>query len=146
MADLGLRTTGSAYAGPVVDVVGRQRRVAAVLGAEALLTLGVAAWQLLGLSLGDAERPEVAWGSSTYFLLVAAVVCALAVFAWRGAQWVYGPTVFLQVLALPLAASMATEGLWLGAVLLGATAIAGLVLLISEQGREAYGRNTLGQS
>lgn len=115
-----------------------------VLAAEGLLTLGVAAWQLLGLSQGAAERPEVAWGSSTYFLLVAAVVAALAVFAWRGARWVYGPTVFLQVLALPLAATMAFEGLWVGAALLGVAAAAGLVLLVSEQGREAYGRDTLG--
>jgi hypothetical protein len=115
-----------------------------VLGAEAVLTLGVAGWQLAGLSRGAAERPEVAWGSSTYFLLVAAVVATLAVFAWRGARWIYGPTVFLQVLALPLAATMAVEGLWLGAALLGATAVAGLVLLLGEQGRHAYGRDTLG--
>lgn len=126
------------------EAVQRQRRVAMVLAAEALLTLGVAAWQLLGLSQGAAERPEVAWGSSTYFLLVAGVVATLAVFAWRGARWVYGPTVFLQVLALPLAVTMAVEGLWLGSVLLGATAVAGLVLLVSESGREAYGRNSLG--
>lgn len=135
-----------AYPGRVVDVEQRHRRVAGVLAAEALLTLGVAGWQLLGLSQGAAERPEVAWGSSTYFLLVAAVVATLAYFAWRGAHWVYGPTVFLQVLALPLAATMAVEGLWLGAALLGATAVVGLVLLVSEDGREAYGRHTLGQS
>ncbi len=117
-----------------------------MLAAESLLTLGVAGWQLLGLSQGDAGRPEVAVGSSTYFLLVAVVVAALAVFAWRGARWVYGPAVFLQVLALPMAATMAVEGLWLGTVLLGGVAVLGLVLLVSEQGREAYGRNELGRS
>jgi len=135
-----------AYPGLVVGLVHRQQRVAAVLAAEALLTLGVAGWQLLGLSRGGAARPEVAWGSSTYFLLVAAVVAVLAVFAWRGARWVYGPAVFLQVLALPLAATMAAEGLWLGTVLLGGVATFGLVLLVSEPGREAYGRNDLGRS
>ncbi|MGA7689592.1 MAG: hypothetical protein WCA29_10235 [Jiangellales bacterium] len=126
------------------DDVERYRQVAAVLGAQTALTLGVAIWQLVGLSRGDAARPEVAWGSSTYFLLVAVVVGALAYFAWRGARWIYGPAVFLQVLCLPLAASMGTEGFWVGAVALGALAVAGLVLLVSEAGRDAYGRTGLG--
>lgn len=117
-----------------------RRRVAAVLAAEAVLTAGVAVWQLVGLSRGEAARPEVAWGSSSYFLLLAAVVAVLAVVAVRGARWVYGPAVFLQVLALPLAATMATEGLWWGAALLGGLAVAGLVLLLGEHGRQAFGR------
>jgi hypothetical protein len=117
-----------------------------VLAAQAALSVGVAVWQLLGLSRGDAVRPEVAWGSSTYFLLVAVMVGALAYFAWRGARWIYGPAVFLQVLCLPLAASMAIEGFWLGAGALGALSVGGLVLLVSEAGRDAYGRTGLGES
>lgn len=124
--------------------VSRYHQVAAVLAAQTVLTLGVAVWQLVGLSTGDAARPEVAWGSSTYFLLVAAVVGVLAVFAWRGAHWIYGPAVFLQVLCLPLAASMGTEGFWVGAVALGGLAVTGLVLLVSPAGRDAYGRTGLG--
>lgn len=111
-----------------------------MLAGEAVLTLGVAVWQLLGLSSGDVDRPEVAAGSSTWFVLVAVVVAAFAVFAWRGARWVYGPAVFLQVLALPMAASMAVEGLWLGTVVLGGMALAGLLLLVPEPGRQAFGR------
>jgi len=111
-----------------------------VLGAEALLSAGVAVWQLFGLSLGGAARPEVAWGSSTYFLLLAAIVGAIAAFAWRGAGWAYGPSVFLQVLALPLAATMAAEGLWLGTALLGGLAVLGLALLLPGLGRAAFGR------
>lgn len=122
------------------------RRVAAVLAAEALLALGVTGWQLSGLSRGDAAQPEVAWGSSSYFLLLAALVSALAFATARGARWAYGPAVFLQVLALPLAVTMAVEGLWLGTVLLGGTAVLGAVLLLSESGREAFGRSELGRA
>jgi hypothetical protein len=89
------------------EVVAQQRRVAVVLAAEALLALGVAGWQLLGLSQGEAGRPEVAWGSSTYFLLLAAIIATFAFATARGARWVYGPAVFLQVLGLPLAVTMA---------------------------------------
>jgi hypothetical protein len=126
------------------EVVVQQRRVAVVLAAEALLALGVAGWQLLGLSQGEAGRPEVAWGSSTYFLLLAAIIATFAFATARGARWVYGPAVFLQVLGLPLAVTMAVEGLWVGAALLGGVAVAGLVLLLRERGRQAYGRDTLG--
>lgn len=126
------------------EVVAQQRRVAVVLAAEALLALGVAGWQLLGLSQGEAGRPEVAWGSSTYFLLLAAIIATFAFATARGARWVYGPAVFLQVLGLPLAVTMAVEGLWVGAALLGGVAVAGLVLLLRERGRQAYGRDTLG--
>lgn len=113
-----------------------------MLLAEMTITLGVAVWQLAGLSVGGAARPEVAVGSSAYFFSLAATVGALAVFAWRGARWVYGPAVFLQVLALPVAASMSVEGFWLGTVLLGGLAILGLVLLLPDAGRAAFGRQT----
>lgn len=115
-----------------------------VLAGEGLLALGVAGWQLLGLSQGQAGRPEVAWGSSTYFLLLAAIVAGFAFASARGARWVYGPAVFLQVLGLPLAVTMAVEGLWVGAAVLGGLSATGVALLISERGRQAYGRDTLG--
>jgi hypothetical protein len=115
-----------------------------VVAAEAVLALGVAVWQVIGVAQGGAARPEVAWGSSAYFLLLAVIIGALAFAAGRGMRWVYGPVVFLQVLALPMAAMMATAGLWVGAVLLGATACAGLVLLLGEDGRTEYGRSGTG--
>ena len=124
----------------------QHRRVAVVLGVQAVLAVGVGVWQLIGLSGGSAERPEVAWGSSSYFVLVGLVVAAFAWASWTGARWVYGPAVFVQVLALPLAITMASEGLWVGAVLLGGLAVGGLVLLVSPAGREAFDRARLDRS
>ncbi len=123
----------------------QHRRVSMVLAAETTLAIGVGVWQLLGLSSGSASRPEVALGSSTYFVLVGLVLAALAVAAWRGARWVYGPAVFVQVIALPLAATMATEGLWIGTVLLGGAAGLGLWLLVGPDGRSAFDRSRLDQ-
>lgn len=125
---------------PAGEIATRRRRVAAVLAAEAALTLGVALWQQSGLLRGDAARPEVAWGSSAYFLLVAVMLSGLAVAAWRGGRWCYGPAVFVQLIGLPLAATMAAEGLWLGTVVLGGLAGVGLWLLLPAGGRAAFGR------
>ena len=132
------------YSGPVPSV--QHRRVATVLGVEAALAIGVGVWQLIGVSVGGAESPEVAWGSLTWFVLVGAAMIGLAWACARGSQWVYGPAVFVQVLSVPLAVSMATEGLWVGAVLLGGLAGTGLWLLVSPVGREAFERSRLGQS
>lgn len=121
----------------------QHRRVAAVLGGQAVLATGVGVWQLVGVSSGDAASPEVAWGSSTYFVLVGVALVGLAWACARGSRWVYGPAVFVQVLSLPLAVSMATEGLWVGALLLGGLAATGLWLLISPAGREAFERARL---
>lgn len=124
----------------------QHRRVAAVLAVEAALAVGVGVWQLIGVSLGDAESPEVAWGSLTWFVLVGAVLVGLAWACTRGAVWVYGPAVFVQGLSVPLAVTMAVEGLWVGAVLLGGLAGTGLWLLVSPAGREAFERARLGES
>lgn len=128
-----------------VDATGYRRRVAAVLLAEALLAFGVVVWQVGGAALGSASAPLVAWGSAAYFLVLATVIVALAVLALRGVRWVFGPTVFLQILAVPMAVMMAGEGFWAGTVVLGGLAATGLVLLLSEQGREVFGRDSLGQ-
>jgi hypothetical protein len=121
----------------------QHRRVAAVLGVEAALAVGVGVWQLIGVSAGGAESPEVAWGSLAWFVLVGAALLGLAWACSRGSVWVYGPAVFVQVLSLPLAVSMAVAGLWVGAVLLGGIAGTGLWLLVSPAGREAFERARL---
>jgi hypothetical protein len=113
---------------------------ALALALEALAMLGVAAWQESGALRGGADNPQVAQGSAAYFLVFGLVVAAFAVAAWRGARWVFGPAVFLQVLALPMAVSMASEGFWLGAVLLGGLAVLALVALLAPSGRAAFGR------
>jgi hypothetical protein len=48
--------------------------------------------------------------------------------------------VFVQVLALPLALTMAAERFWVGAVVLGTLAVVGLATLLSPSGRVAFGR------
>jgi hypothetical protein len=116
-----------------------------VLLVETAAAVGVGVWQLAGVSSGAAARPEVAWGSSAYFVLVGAALAALSWATWRGSRWVYGPAAFVQVIALPLAATMAAEGLWVGTVLLGGTAATGLWLLLGEQGRAAFDRSRLDQ-
>ena len=124
----------------------QHRRVAAVLAVEAGLATGVGVWQLVGVSVGGAESPEVAWGSSIYFVLVGVGLAGLAWACARGSQWVYGPAVFVQGLSVPLAVSMALEGLWVGAVLLGGLAGTGLWLLVGPAGREAFERSRLDRS
>lgn len=119
----------------------RPRRVAAAaLGVQALAMLAVAAWQEGGVLAGEASSPQVATGSAAYFAVFGVVVAVFAGLALKGTGWVYGPTVFLQVLALPLAATMAAERLWWGALLLGGVAVGALVVLLAPTGRAAFGR------
>jgi peptidoglycan/LPS O-acetylase OafA/YrhL len=118
----------------------RPHQVAAlVLGLEAVAMLGVAAWQEGGALRTGADN-QIAQGSAAYFLVFGLAVAAFAVAAWRGARWVFGPAVFLQVLALPMAVSMASEGFWVGAGLLGGLAVLALVALLAPSGRAAFGR------
>jgi uncharacterized membrane protein len=116
-------------------------RVAGVVVAlEAVLLLGVAVWQEGGVLAGEAQVAAVAQGTAVYFLLLAVVVAGLAVAVWRGARAAFGAAVFVQVLALPLVATMAVERFWPGALVLGSLAVLGLVTLLSAPGRAAFGR------
>jgi uncharacterized membrane protein len=119
----------------------RAPRVAgAVLAAEALLMLGVAAWQEAGALTSQAQVTAVAQGTAAYFLVFGVLVAGLAVAVWLGVRAAFGAAVFLQVLALPLAVTMASERFWVGALVLGTLALVGLVTLLSPSGREAFGR------
>jgi hypothetical protein len=113
---------------------------AVVVGIEALAMLGVAVWQETGVLGGQAAQPDVAVGTAAYFLLVGAVVAVVAAFLWRAARWAFGPAVFLQLLGLLLAGTMASAGLWTGALALGVLVAIGLVVLLSPAGRAAFGR------
>lgn len=111
-----------------------------MVGVEAAALLGVAAWQEAGLLAGEAARPDVATGTAAYFLLVGVAVAALAFFLARRARWAFGPAVFVQLLAGLLAGTMASAGLWVGALVLGGLAVLGLVVLLAPSGRAAFGR------
>jgi hypothetical protein len=111
-----------------------------VVALEALLMLGVAVWQEGGVLAGEAQVVAIAQGTAAYFLLLAVVVAGLAVAVWRGARAAFGAAVFVQVLALPLVATMVVERFWPGALVLGSLAVAGLVTLVSASGRAAFGR------
>jgi hypothetical protein len=113
--------------------------VAAVL-LEGLALLGVGAWQVAGIVSEGFDDDGVALGSSVYFLLVGGLVLGLLVPVVRRRSWAYGAALFLQVLGLPLAATMAGEGFWVGAVPLGLVALAAAWALVSAPGRAAFGR------
>ncbi len=102
--------------------------------------LGVAAWQEAGALTSQAQVTAVAQGTAAYFLVFGVLVAGLAVAVWLGVRAAFGAAVFLQVLALPLAVTMASERFWVGALVLGTLALVGLVTLLSPSGREAFGR------
>jgi hypothetical protein len=56
-------------------------------------------------------------------------------------SWAFGAALFLQVLALPLAWTMAGEGFWAGAVPLGVVALVAAGALLSAPGRAAFERD-----
>jgi hypothetical protein len=116
------------------------RVAGAVVALEAVLLLGVAVWQEGGVLAGQAQVVAVAQGTAAYFLLLAVAVAGLSVAVWRAARWAFGAAVFVQVLALPLVATMVAEGFWPGAVVLGSLAVLALVALLSPSGRAAFGR------
>jgi hypothetical protein len=126
---------------PSARSAARPPRVAAVvLGVEALLMLGVAVWQETGALTDQAQVPAVATGTAAYFLVFGLLVAGLAVLVSRGVRATFGAAVFVQVLALPLALTMAAERFWVGAVVLGTLAVVGLAALLSPSGRVAFGR------
>jgi hypothetical protein len=89
---------------------------------------------------GQAQVAAVAQGTAAYFLLLAVIVAGLALAVWRAARAAFGAAVFVQVLALPIVATMVLEGFWPGALVLGSLAVLGLVTLLSPSGRAAFGR------
>ncbi|HSK27490.1 MAG TPA: hypothetical protein VK894_11340 [Jiangellales bacterium] len=123
------------------DVAGWPRLVAGtVVSLDAAALLGFALWEVYRSTVETPSSEAVAQGTMAYFGLLGTVVAVLAVAVWRLRSWSHGAAVFLQLLALPVAWTMAGGGFWWGAVLLGGSAVAALVALLSPAGRAAYGR------
>lgn len=83
---------------------------------------------------------QVYSGSVVYLVVFGVLIAIVAGSLWRRRGWSYGAAVFLQVLTLPIAAMMAGEGLWAGAVPLAAAAVVAVAGLMTAPAREALGR------
>ena len=112
----------------------------AVVLVQGLALVGFGAWLGVELLVAEPSNRSVATGSTAYFLLLGALVLGLVWALWRRRSWSHGAAVFLQVLALPLAWTMATADNWLLAVPTAALAITGLVALLRPDTRAALGR------
>ncbi len=112
----------------------------AVVVLQTTAVLGVGGWLLLGALGGEATNQDVADGSAAYFLFLGACMAVVATCLARRQGWSAGPALVAQLLSLPVAYYMLTEGFLLGAVPVGLAAAAGLYGLTSAQTREALGR------
>jgi hypothetical protein len=134
-----------AYPGRVPDPTGELATwprviVGTVVSLEAAALLGFSGWELYRSTVETPSNQAVAQGTTVYFAVVGVLVALVAVAVWRTRSWSHGAAVFLQLLALPVAWTMATAGFWPGALLLGGSALAALVALVSPPGRAVYGR------
>jgi len=114
--------------------------VAAVVMAQGAALLAWGVYEFVELQGNRASNRNVAVGSTAYFLTLAVLILLLAVGLWMRRRWLYGAAVFTELIALGLTWEMLSERFWLGALLLGTTAIAALAALLSRPGRAAFGR------
>jgi hypothetical protein len=114
--------------------------VAAVVTSQGVALLGWGLYELVQLLRDQASNRDVAVGTMAYFLTLAVLVLLIAAGLWAQRRWLYGAALFVELIALGLTWEMLTERFWLGAVLLGGTAVAALVALLSRNGRAAFGR------
>lgn len=115
-------------------------RIAATVVTLQALTLLVLTAELGVTAVQGRGNTDVATGSALYFLVLGAMLVVVAVAVWRRRSWAYGPTVFIQLLALPMTFYMLQADFWIGAVLVGGSAMLCLGSLLSRPGREAFGR------
>jgi len=117
------------------------RLAAVVVLVEGLALLGFGGWLVFELATRDPSNRDVATGSSVYFVVLGLLVVLVAWGLWRRSGWSHGAAVFLQLLALPVAFSMAQAGAWWGAALLGVLAIVTVIGLLKRDTRVALGRD-----
>jgi hypothetical protein len=113
--------------------------VLAALEGVVLLTWGVS-MIALGL-MGNRSSPTQAEAGGLTVLLLAVMPLAAAYGLWRLRRWSRGPALIIQLVALPIAWTMAQNGggLVLAGLALGAAAVAELVLLVHPAATEALG-------
>jgi hypothetical protein len=116
-------------------------RVAGGILSLQALTLGVLGVQLVVTAANGIGNTDVANGSGVYFLLLGAIVAVVAASVLRRRSWSFVPAIFIQLIAVPMAFTMAQEGFWLGVALVGGSALVCLVALLRRSGRRAFGRD-----
>ncbi|MFJ5216865.1 hypothetical protein ACIP98_19360 [Streptomyces sp. NPDC088354] len=123
---------------------GRKRRLAAAAAVAALEGAALAAWGItmvvLGL-VGNPDSPRQAEAGGLTVLALAAMPLAAAYGLWHARRWSRGPALIIQLVALPVAWTMAQNGgvMIAAGAALGAAAIAELVLLVHPAATEALG-------
>jgi hypothetical protein len=110
----------------------------------ALEGAALAAWGISMLVLGLIGKPDSAQQAEAGGLTVlalAAMPLAAAYGLWRARRWSRGPALIVQLVALPIAWTMAQGGggLIAAGAALGAAALTELVLLVHPAATEALG-------
>ncbi|MEU6342972.1 MULTISPECIES: hypothetical protein [unclassified Streptomyces] len=123
---------------------GRTRRLAAAAAVAALEGAALAAWGIAMLVLGlvgNPDSPRQAEAGGLTVLALAAMPLAAAYGLWHARRWSRGPALIIQLVALPVAWTMAQNGgvMIAAGAALGAAAIAELVLLVHPAATEALG-------
>ncbi|MGY1706831.1 hypothetical protein ACI79C_19875 [Geodermatophilus sp. SYSU D00697] len=115
------------------------RRAALVVGLEAVLLAGVAAWLLLLTFTSTPDSVGRAVAEVVYVGLFAALLAAAAVGLWRVSSWARGPVVALQLLFALLGYYSAFEwgGPLVGVPILVLAAVV-LYLLATPEARLAF--------
>ncbi|CAL9589299.1 hypothetical protein [Streptomyces sp. enrichment culture] len=120
---------------------GRLTAAAALAALEGLALVVGGAWMLVGGLTGhpDDRTSAVTGGVTLIVLALLPLLAARGLLARRG--WSRGPAVVTQIMALPVAYTMVrADGMAIAAgVVLGAVAVAGLVLLVNPTTTQALG-------
>jgi hypothetical protein len=123
---------------------GRPARLTAAAVVAALEGAALAAWGIgmlvLGL-IGNPDSPLQAEAGGLTILALAAMPLAAAYGLWRARRWSRGPVLIIQLVALPVAWTMAQSGggLIAAGAAVGAAAVTELVLLVHPAATEALG-------
>ncbi|MFF3559865.1 hypothetical protein ACFYXS_07515 [Streptomyces sp. NPDC002574] len=123
---------------------GRTSRLAAAAAVAALEGAALAAWGIAMLVLGlvgNPDSPRQAEAGGLTVLALAVMPLAAAYGLWQARRWSRGPALIIQLVALPVAWTMAQNGgvMIAAGAALGAAAIAELVLLVHPAATEALG-------
>jgi hypothetical protein len=122
----------------------RPHRLTAAAVLAALEGVVLLSWGLSMIALGLVGNPNSATQAEAgglTVLLLAVMPLAAAYGLWRLRRWSRGPALIIQLVALPVAWTMAQNGggLVVAGLALGAAAVAELVLLVHPAATDALG-------